>query len=253
MDVNSTQAALRQSGESLVGGGRPEQSGQALQKEDFLRLLMTQMANQDPLDPMDSKGMMEQMAQMGALEQLTNIHGQLETLNNVQGEISRAIAFSYLDKDVTVKGGTARVGDGNVAVVNYSLIRDAAVQVHINDESNSPVRTLDLGYQGPGEHIIHWDGKDADGDPVSNGSYTYRVVAESEDGSRVPVDLFSTGKVERVRFNNERPMIHMNGQVYDARDVMGVSNESERRYGGREPMGLRTEMTPMPPMTERRR
>ena len=76
--------------------------GKELGKQDFLNLLMTQMANQDPLDPMDSAGMMQQLAAMGTVEQLQNLNNQTAKLMAIQLQIARATAGSLLDKDVEV-------------------------------------------------------------------------------------------------------------------------------------------------------
>ena len=59
----------------------------ALGKDEFLKLLMAQVTNQDPLNPMDSQGMMDQLTGMGSLEQLININDSLGKLNKTQAEI----------------------------------------------------------------------------------------------------------------------------------------------------------------------
>lgn len=253
MEVRSTQAALRNSGEALLNAGKDSKGGDKLDKNDFLRLLMTQMTNQDPMNPLDSKGMMQQFAQLGTLEQLNNIGKKLDTLNTVQSEISRSNAYTYLDKDVTVRGGSARVIEGEAPPVHYKIPSGSTVQVHIRNENDTRIRTIEMGFQGSGSHRIQWDGLDADGEQVPDGRYVYDVVAESDEGITVPVDLFMTGKVSNVRFEDGRQMIRMNGDDYDATEIIGVSNESERRFGTRDTMRLRTDMTPMPPVLEPKR
>ena len=233
-----------------MNASKGAKGGESLDKDDFLRLLMTQMTNQDPLNPLDSKGMMQQFAQLGTLEQLTNISRKLDTLNTVQSEISRANAYSYLDKDITVRGGMARVAKGEVPPVHYKIPSGSTVQVHIRDANDSRIRTIEMGFQGAGRHRVQWDGLDSDGEQVPDGRYVYDVVAASDEGSGVPVDLYMTGKVTDVRFEDGRHMIRMNGDNYDANEIIGVSNESARRFSGRDPMRLRTDMTTMPPVLE---
>ena len=253
MDVNSTQASVRSAGEALLKPGQRAQGGDQLGKEDFLRLLMAQMTNQDPLNPLDSKGMMEQFAQMGSLEQLQNMNASLAKLNKSQEEILQSTAASYLEKDLTVKGGTARVTGGQAPPVQYRLARDASIEVSILDGGGSPVRNLDLGAQEPGGHRVEWDGRDSDGDVVPNGRYVYQIKARSDDGGEVPVDLFVTGKVSGVRFEDGKQFIKMDGDEYTLSDVISLSNESERLFGNREPMGLRNTLTPLPPRLEQPR
>lgn len=252
MDVQSTQAALRSSGESIATAdqrGTPQAGGE-LGKNDFLQLLMTQMTHQDPLDPMDSKGMMQQFAQMGTMEQLTNISDQMGTLNDVQQAVARSNAYSYLDKDVRVAGGETAVRQGQVPTMRYSLPRDANVRVRINDSENAPVRTMELGYRAAGDHRIEWNGRNDNGDPVPDGHYSIHVKASTDDGSEVPAQVTTQGRVSGVRFKDGKAYLRMNGQEYSASDVVGLSNRSQRMFDQRDPKGLRNEMTPKPPVSQ---
>jgi flagellar basal-body rod modification protein FlgD len=253
VEVNSTQTQVRGAGEALLNARNRTTGGDRLEKDDFLKLLMTQMTNQDPLNPLDSKGMMDQFAQMGSLEQLQNINVGLDRLNKSQAEVLQSTAAAYLEKDVTVKGGTARVEGGATTPVEYKIPRDASVQVTIIDPGGSPVRTIDLGAQGPGSHQMAWDGKDADGDVVPNGRYAVQFTARSSDESEVPVDMFVTGRVSGVRFEDGKQFIKLHGDEYTTGDVVSVSNESERLFGKLAPMALRERLTPMPPVVEKQK
>ena len=251
MEVQTTQASVRNAGEALNNAHKTRKPGEPLGKDDFLKLLMTQMTNQDPLNPLDSKGMMDQFAQMGSLEQLQNIRGELESLNKSQANILQSTAANYLDKDVTMKGGTGQVNEGKALPFQFKLARDANVEVAILDAGGSPVRNLDLGSQGPGNHRVEWDGHDADGDVAPNGRYTYQIKAQTDDGEAVPVDTFVTGRVSGVRYEDGTQYLRMNGEEFTLNDVTGLSNESDRMLGGRKPMGLRNDLTPMPPVSEK--
>ena len=95
--------------------------GKELGKQDFLNLLMTQMANQDPLDPMDSAGMMQQLAAMGTVEQLQNLNNQTAKLMAIQQQIARATSGSLLDKDVEVGANEIPLKNGDSVPVAYKL------------------------------------------------------------------------------------------------------------------------------------
>jgi len=100
---NNVEQALQVSATGLRNRASTNSTdGKELGKQDFLNLLMTQMANQDPLDPMDSAGMMQQLAAMGTVEQLQNLNNQTAKLMAIQQQIARATAGSLLDKDVEV-------------------------------------------------------------------------------------------------------------------------------------------------------
>jgi flagellar basal-body rod modification protein FlgD len=251
VEVQTPQASVRSAGEALNNAHKTRKSGEPLGKDDFLKLLMTQMTNQDPLNPLDSKGMMDQFAQMGNLEQLQNIRGELETLNKSQASILQSTAANYLDKDVTMKGGTGQLSDGKATPFQFKLPRGAKVEVAILDAGGSPVRNLELGDQGPGNHRVEWDGHDADGDVAPNGRYSYRIKAQTDDGGEVPVDTFVTGRVSGVRYEDGTQFLRMNGEEFTLKDVTGLSNESERMLGARKPLGPRNDLTPMPPVKQK--
>ena len=250
MEVQTTQASIRNAGEALNNAHSSRKPGQPLGKDDFLKLLMTQMTNQDPLNPLDSKGMMDQFAQMGNLEQLQNIRGELETMNKAQASILQSTAAMYLDKDLTMKGGTGLLNDGKATPFQFKLPRSAHVEVKILDAGGSPVRSLDLGDQQAGNHRVEWDGHDSDGDAAPNGRYTYQIKAQSSDGEDVTADTFVTGRVSGVRYEDGVQYLRMNGEEFQLSDVTGLSNESEQLLGGRKPMALRKELTPKPPVTD---
>ncbi len=245
---STTSDAIRQSSSSLLNhtqrrGAAPDTLG----KSDFLNLMMTQLKNQDPLNPLDSDGMMQQLTQLGALEQLTNMNQKLDTLNQGQIDLVRTNAYSFLDKDVTVNGALALVQLGASPGVQFQLPRESAeVKVVITDPSGKPVRTLALGQTAPGWQSVPWDARDADGDTVLDGAYRYNVIARSSEGDSVPVKLFTRGKVSAVRFDGGRPRIELNGREFDLKEVTGVSRESARLFAGRQPYPLREEMQQKP-------
>lgn len=254
MAETNVQNALQAAGNSLqrhyaAGSAEPDKLG----KDDFMKLLMAQVTNQDPLNPMDSKGMMDQLTSMGSLEQLVNLNEGVGELQNIQRDIVRANTFAFLDKDVTLRGGGVPVNNGQPSPLQFSLPREAeAVRINILDPQGVPVRQLELGPQGPGTHAVPWDGTDANGKPVPDGFYRYNVSARGADEESVPADLFVTGKVSGVSFANGRPKLRVNGEDIDIRDVVEMSNRSERLFSDQLPSALRNELRPGDPVTRRR-
>jgi flagellar basal-body rod modification protein FlgD len=247
---------VRQATNSLQNSlSRPAPGGKdQLGKEDFLKLMMAQMTNQNPLNPMDSQGMMNQLTSMGSLEQLINVNKQLGQLGQTQGDLSRSNAYAFLDKDVTVKGGAARVSNGAASDLRFQMPREAeTVRVDVVDAGGTTIRSLDLGAQGRGSHVVNWDGKDKDGDPVLDGVYHYTVTAKSADAEPVPVETLMTGKVSGVRFDNGRPFLKVNGEDIDAREIIELSNQSHRLFSAMQPVPLKENLQPAPPYLEPRR
>jgi flagellar basal-body rod modification protein FlgD len=254
--ANDTTTQIRQANTSL-NNALTRKSGEAKEsmgKDDFLKLLMAQATHQDPLNPMDSQGMMNQLTAMGSLEQMINMNKQLGQLNQVQGDISQATAYTFLDKDVTVKGGRVSVSNGATPGMQYRIPNEAdSVKVQVLDKSGAVVRELDQGAQSAGQHVIDWDARDKDGDAVADGLYDYNVVAKSADNEQMPVEMYMRGKVSGIRFENGRSILKVNGEDVDTRGLVEISNRSQRTFGQRQPMPLRESMQPLPPATERPR
>lgn len=254
MSVSNVQNALQSAGDSLERSFS-EKSAQRekLGKDDFMKLMMAQVTHQDPLNPMDSAGMMDQLTSMGSMEQLVNLNDAVKGLHETQRDMMRASTFSFLDKDVTVRGGGVPVNNGHVPALQFNLPRDAeSVTINIVDKSGAPVRTLELGAYGPGTHSVSWDGNDANGMAVTDGFYQYSVQARATDEESVPVDLFVRGKVSGVSFDKGRPRLTVNGEDIDVRDVIEMSNRSERLFSDQLPAAMRNELRPGAPVTRRR-
>lgn len=253
---NDTGTQVRQASTSLNTAltRKTGEAKESLSKDDFLKLLMAQATHQDPLNPMDSQGMMNQLTAMGSLEQMINMNKQLGQLNQVQGDISQATAYTFLDKDVTVKGGRVSVSQGATPGLQFQIPNEAeSVKVQITDKTGAVVRTIDMGAQGPGRHTVNWDARDNDGESVLDGMYSYDVAAKSPDNEALPVELYMRGKVSGVRFENGRNFLKVNGEDVDTRSLVEISNQSQRTFSRRQPMPLRESIRPLPPQLERKR
>jgi flagellar basal-body rod modification protein FlgD len=113
-------------------------------KDQFLRLLVTQLQNQDPLSPMDSTNFTSQLAQFSSLEQLTSINEGLETLAASQNSLQNAYIVNLIGKEVGYEGtaanGAATTLYGKVTGVSYDtkgtcFIVDGTKKVALGDVS----------------------------------------------------------------------------------------------------------------------
>ena len=249
MSTAETNAALRAAGNSLQNSfAKKSKSPDALGKDDFLKLMMAQATHQDPMNPMDSQGMMQQLTAMGSMEQLMNVNKNLDQLGQVQSDIARANTFALLEKDVTIPGGKVKLSEGLAPGMQFSLPREAAtVQMVIANVEGQIVRSLDMGAQSSGSHAARWDGRNDQGDRLPDGNYTYSVKAVTQDDEEVPVNLFVTGKVSGIRFDKGHHLLKVNGEEVDLRDVVEMSNNSQRIFGDRKPQPLRQILNARPP------
>lgn len=167
-----------------------------LGKDAFLKLLVTQLQNQDPLNPLDDKEFIAQLAQFSSLEQMTNISSGINALTEKTGEQDMLNAVNYIGKEVTAEGSEMTKGENYVTPVYFTL-SGAASQVYANvyDANNNLVRTEKFTSMQAGEFAFTWDGKDYNGTAVGNGQYNVYFAAESPTGAAVLVDTEVSGTV----------------------------------------------------------
>jgi flagellar basal-body rod modification protein FlgD len=179
---NNVEQALQINATSLRNhAAKSSNDGKELGKQDFLNLLMTQMANQDPLDPMDSEGMMQQLAALGTVEQLQNLNSQTAKMMEIQQHIARSTAGSLLGKDVEVGAREIPLNNGDTIPVTYKLDGSAErVMLLVHDSTGEMIREINLESRAQGAHEFAWDGRDNDGDMMPNGNYSYNVFARTD-------------------------------------------------------------------------
>lgn len=181
-------------------------SRDALGKEDFLRLLVTQLSNQDPLNPMDGSQFAAQLAQFSSVEQLINIEQALTGQGEINGMLAQSInsgvAAGLIGKEVeAATNAVTWSGEGTVDLgVETAGDLDGA-QLLVKDSTGRTVRTIDLGTLGKGDHPLTWDGTDDAGNTLPGGSYTFSVVTEG--GKAAPAQTYLRGQVDRVTFGPE--------------------------------------------------
>jgi flagellar basal-body rod modification protein FlgD len=195
-----------------------------LGKEDFLNLLITQLQNQDPLNPTDSTEFTAQLAQFSSLEQLSNVNDNLEQLQNFQASTNNSQAVLLLGKLITANGNFLQLTDGEPIGCDFSLDRDAAaVVVNIYDNTGEFVKAFDSENLSAGRHALVWDGTDRNGNPAKDGTYSFEILAADANGQGVNVTTFVTGTVDTVTFENNTPFLISGGQKIALGDVIQVA------------------------------
>lgn len=198
-------------------------------KDDFLKLLTTQLQYQDPLSPADPKDFVAQLAQFSSLEQLMNLNttmGNLSTsFSNLQSTDQMSQGLSLLGKTVQAQGNVFQVSSGTPGDMSYVLNGAASsVKVSIYDSSGKLVRTMDLGGQKSGENQIPWDGKDNSGNKVSDGAYSFQVNALDSKGNTVATAGLVTGKVEEVLQDSGKVYLKVNGKLVTLDNIISVDD-----------------------------
>jgi len=174
-----------------------------LGKDDFLRLLVTQLQYQDPLNPADSAQFTAQLAQFSSLEQLGNINDNIGGLQLSQTALNNSQAVNFIGKTVTSSGNSIHLTDGVSDDLQFELGADAkAVFMNIYDVAGNYVKTIESGALSAGEQTLKWGGADQAGNKVSDGAYTFEVAAVDADDNMVNTKTFTSGMVTGVTFKN---------------------------------------------------
>jgi flagellar basal-body rod modification protein FlgD len=180
-------------------------------QNNFLKMLVTQMNNQDPLNPMDNSQLTSQLAQISTVSGMQTMNATLSQLL-AQTSASRAMdSAALIGRTVVVPGADVSVKDGVASKIGIDLPKTAdAVTVDVLDADGKVVRTIDLKGQVAGVHDVEWDGKDNAGAVVANGDYTFKVTATADGTSVQPVALVY-GKVESISGDATGVLVNLAG------------------------------------------
>jgi flagellar basal-body rod modification protein FlgD len=192
----------------------------SLGKDDFLKMLVAQLKNQDPLNPMDGTEFASQLAQFSSLEQLSNMNTQLQNLGLYQTTASNTQAVNLLGKEVSVNQGNQFSVEGATANFSYNLPKAAEnVSISILDSSGKEIDRIEAGKQTAGLQNVTWS-KGNNG----TGLYSYKVNAVDATGNAVTAESMMTGKVTAVQYKDSSIYLTVNNQEIAFSDVVSVKN-----------------------------
>jgi flagellar basal-body rod modification protein FlgD len=178
----------------------------SVQQNQFLTLLVAQLKNQDPLNPMDNSQVTTQMAQLSTVQGIQQLNSTMQAFSQAQSYQ----AVSMIGHHVIAPGSSIALsgGAGNAGIQLPSGAD--SVTVNIYDSNNVLVRQLNLGAQNAGTVMFAWDGKNNAGNTVSDGNYTFSVAATAGGTAIAPVTL-SAGLVSDVVFDSSGTSLNVVG------------------------------------------
>lgn len=193
-----------------------------LGKDDFLQMLVTQLRYQNPLEPMADTEFVAQLAQFSTLEQMQNVNSSLQVNMQLIQSVGNALATSLIGKHLRAVGDSIYLSESGDTQISYSLSEGAKVTLTISDSDGYPVRTLEVGSQPFGEHMVRWDGKDDSGRRVREGTYTYRVLAVDAEGNQVASGTYSEGGITGVRFVEGGAVMLVGNMEVDSSEIIEI-------------------------------
>ncbi|PAU94620.1 hypothetical protein CK503_07445 [Aliifodinibius salipaludis] len=218
--INGQSQLASQNDKSLTGNSK-------LGQDQFLKLLVAQMQNQDPINPMDGKEFASQLAQFNSVEQLIGVNNGLSELSQSQqlmrSELTNSMASSLTGKQVRALSSDVNLQAGENTNINYDLNNAASeVEIVIRDSSGSEVRRETVDGAAAGDNSWSWDGKSNDGVDVPDGQYNVEINATNGDES-VKARMFIEGIANKVRFTGAGVRVSIDGVEVPIGDIETVA------------------------------
>lgn len=170
----------------------PKTASTELGRNEFMTLLVKQLENQDPLQPMANEEFVAQLATFSSLEQLTDLNTRMDSFIGGQAQLINAQALTLIGREVIADtGGALSVrsdADGRPTADRIVVEVDeppAAMRVEIRDAGGTLVRSINIEDPVAGRTNVAWDGLDKNGNVVKAGDYSFSVVATNNKGETI--------------------------------------------------------------------
>ena len=166
-------------------------------EDRFLTLLVSQLKNQDPLNPLDNAQVTTQLAQINTVNGIDKLN---QTLQAFVGQVQSAqglAAASVIGRNVLVPGDALALVDGQAAA-GFELDQPVdSLKVAITDASGNVLHTADLGPNDAGLHLFAWDGITDSGAAAVPGTYHFKLTA-TVAGKSATANPLALGRVDGV-------------------------------------------------------
>ena len=202
--------------------------GSELDKDAFLKLMLTQMKNQDPTNPLKSHEMAAQLAQFTSLEQLFNINETLGAMKKGQDPNGNFQALQLIGK--AVAGDSSKVvrakGDKEHEF-NFTLPTAATeLSVKVRNSTGDIVRTYDLKNLKAGEQKITWNGMTQQGEVARPGDYSFVVEGKASNGQKIVPKTEFSGRITGLNYTPQGPVLLIGNQTVRLSDVKKIVDPS---------------------------
>jgi flagellar basal-body rod modification protein FlgD len=209
------------------------QGKSSLGQQEFLQLLVAQMRNQDPVNPMDGAEFASQLAQFNSVEQLISVNDGLDQLAMSQdlmgSSLTNSMAASLTGKDIRALSDQVFLSSEGEAEINFKLNDSASdVEIIVRTASGAEVRRESLSGIPSGDSAWTWDGLNNNGERMGEDDYTVEVVAKNGDNN-VGALTFIEGFASKVRYTSQGVYLSVNGIDIPIGDVeeVGTSPNSD--------------------------
>lgn len=200
-------------------GPRPRSE---LGKDEFMQLLVTQLRNQDPMNPSNAQEFAAQLAQFSSLEQLINIGNALKEQSSIATSAiqstNAASALNVIGRDVLAVSDRLAVGE--TTTIDFSTAAAGRATLHVLNEAGEEIGSVELGVVGGGRRQL--DVSDALAE-LPAGNYRCTVSVSDEAGASTNATTLSRGRVTGVQYTPDGPMLIVGGMMIPLNAVVEVT------------------------------
>ena len=182
--------------------------------DTFYKLLVTQLTNQDPLNPMSNQDLSAQLAQFSTASGVQSVQASLASLAAQISQTQGLQAANLVGRTVVFDSNSLSLPASGSPAAGFT--HDAAasrVDVSVVGGNGQTLRRLSLGPMAAGVQNFTWDGLDSSGARVPAGSYSFKVEAADATGAAVTASPFGAGRVQSVLLQGkDGPGVQIEGQ-----------------------------------------
>jgi flagellar basal-body rod modification protein FlgD len=179
-------------------------------EQRFLQLLVTQLKNQDPLNPLDNAQLTSQLAQLNVVSGINELNTSMQALSASYAASQTMQAANMVGHSVLVDGSKMALANGQ-AIFGVQLPQSVdSMIVTIYDSSGNAVHSINLGAQSSGITALTWDGTSDAGTKLSDGTFTFGISAVAA-GAKITATPLSYGVVTGVNTSGGSVQLNVNG------------------------------------------
>jgi len=181
---------------------------EALGRDDFMKLLVAQLKNQDPNDPVDTKDLVTQLSQLTSVEQLVQIGDKMGKLESATNSMAANQSSGLIGRSIEANADSSKLGPTGNAGVAVKLVQDAAkVSVSVVNDAGRVVKRMEIDGMPQGNQKIEWNGLTDGGERAPEGNYKFQVDARDKNNVPIETSMKVSGIVTSVSYENGSPEV----------------------------------------------
>lgn len=220
-----------------------------LDQQDFLNLLVTQLQNQDPINPTDNAEFMSQTTAFSQLNEMTTMNASINKMVEMltlqaYNNNSLTAGANFIGKEIEYQTNTVTIGGDSLPNFSFYCGGDAVAEnsyINVYNEEDVLVATVKPEKLQNGQNTIRWDGTGEGGVKVPDGTYYFEVHANNAKGESIPIQEFSTGKVVGVKMSGGKLFFDIGNGVVSSEYVYSVKDPNIKPSDPSKPEGNKPE------------